>query len=76
MVDCANRMQLKARGSARGDIITVDVPPMRSDVLHECDVVGMSLSCCHHRVVIRVVGMSLFFCHHRVTSVGICNTCS
>jgi len=39
IVACCDRMQLKAVGSARGDIVTVTVPPMRSDVLHECDVV-------------------------------------
>lgn len=40
IVSCLNRMQLKGVSSARGDTVTVSVPPMRSDVLHECDVVG------------------------------------
>jgi phenylalanyl-tRNA synthetase beta chain len=39
IVDCLNRMQLPAHASDRGDTVMVQVPPTRSDVLHECDII-------------------------------------
>ena len=43
IVGLCNRMQLNAVLSDRGDAVVVTVPPNRTDILHECDIVGTSL---------------------------------
>jgi phenylalanyl-tRNA synthetase beta subunit len=40
VVRLCDRMQLSAEAGERGDEIIVTVPPFRTDILHECDVIG------------------------------------
>ncbi len=56
IVGYCNRMQLSATAGTAGDTVEVIVPPTRTDILHECDIVG-ALRDGEHVCVSRVVDL-------------------